>query len=48
MVTCNQAFFGGGGVGGRVTGKRKKRTPLASERRGEGLPPDRGLLAWIT
>lgn len=44
MVTCNQAFFGGG----RVTGKRKKRTPLASERRGEGLPPDRRLLAWIT
>ena len=38
----------GGGGGGRVTGKRKKRNPLASERRGEGLPPDRRLLAWIT
>lgn len=38
----------GGGGGGRVTGKRKKRTPVASERRGEGLPPDRRLLAWIT
>lgn len=49
MVTCNQAFFGGwGGGGGRVAGKRKKRTPLASERRGEGLPPDHRLLAWIT
>ena len=38
----------GRGGGGRVTGKRKERTPLASERRGEGLPPDHRLLAWIT
>ena len=44
MVTCDQAFFLGGGEG-RVTGKGKERTPVAFERKREGLPPDRRLLA---